>query len=49
VAGLFKVVILSKGCEGIREMVAVSLPRPRDRGQCEFVEAREALLEEFNL
>jgi sulfonate transport system ATP-binding protein len=44
-----KVVVMSKRHDGIGEVVPISLPRPRDRSRRDFVEAREALLKEFNL
>jgi ABC-type nitrate/sulfonate/bicarbonate transport system ATPase subunit len=44
-----KIVVMSRECDGIREMMPVALPRPRDRSCREFVEVREALLREFRL
>lgn len=44
-----KVVVMSSGRDGVREVLPVSLPRPRDRSDREFVAVREALLREFNL
>jgi sulfonate transport system ATP-binding protein len=44
-----KVVIMSKEDASIREIIPVSLPRPRDRSAKPFSEVREALLNEFHL
>jgi ABC-type nitrate/sulfonate/bicarbonate transport system ATPase subunit len=44
-----KIVVMSREGDGIREMVPVVLPCPRDRSCREFVEVREALLREFRL
>jgi sulfonate transport system ATP-binding protein len=44
-----RVVVLAGGGAGIREVLPVPLPRPRDRSCPEFVAAREALLREFHL
>ena len=44
-----KVVVMSNGREDFREVMPVSLPRPRDRSGKEFVAVREALLKEFDL
>jgi sulfonate transport system ATP-binding protein len=44
-----KVVVMSRGRDGIGEIIPVALPRPRDRSCRAFVEVREALLTEFRL
>jgi sulfonate transport system ATP-binding protein len=44
-----KIVVMSREGGGIREMMPVELPRPRDRSCREFVEVRETLLREFRL
>lgn len=44
-----KVVIMSKEDAGIRDIIPVSLPRPRDRSARPFSAVREALLREFRL
>lgn len=44
-----KIVVMSKEDSGIRDVTAVSLPRPRDRSGRQFGEVREALLREFHL
>jgi ABC-type nitrate/sulfonate/bicarbonate transport system ATPase subunit len=44
-----KIVIMSKEGVGIREIIPISLPRPRDRSAKRFSEVREALLREFHL
>jgi sulfonate transport system ATP-binding protein len=44
-----KVVVMSKRHDGVGEAIPISLPRPRDRSHRKFVEARKALLKEFNL
>ena len=42
-------VVMAGGRATIREMIQVSLPRPRDRSCDEFTRVREALLKEFGL
>ena len=44
-----KIVVMSKEGESIREVMDVSLKRPRDRSSVRFSEVREALLREFHL
>jgi sulfonate transport system ATP-binding protein len=44
-----KIVVMSKEGAGIREVIPVALPRPRDRSSKRFSEVREALLREFHL
>jgi sulfonate transport system ATP-binding protein len=44
-----KLVLMSSKRDGIREVIPVALPRPRDRASGEFAEVRAALLEEFHL
>jgi NitT/TauT family transport system ATP-binding protein len=44
-----KIVVMSKEGESIREVIPVSLPRPRDRSSGQFSAVREALLREFHL
>ncbi len=44
-----KIVVLSGGGDGIRQVMRVALPRPRDRSGKEFGDIREALLQEFHL
>ena len=44
-----RIVVMSREGDGIREMMPVELPRPRDRSCREFVEVRETLLREFRL
>jgi ABC-type nitrate/sulfonate/bicarbonate transport system ATPase subunit len=44
-----KIVVMAGGGATIREVIQVSLPRPRDRSCDEFTRVREALLKEFGL
>jgi sulfonate transport system ATP-binding protein len=44
-----KVVVMASGRGGIGKVLAVPLPRPRDRSAAEFVKLREELLREFHL
>ena len=44
-----KIVVMAKVGDGIREVIPVSLPRPRDRSSEEFSAMRQALLQEFHL
>ncbi len=44
-----KIVIMSKEDAGIRDIIPICLPRPRDRSARLFGEVREALLREFHL
>jgi sulfonate transport system ATP-binding protein len=44
-----KIVVMGTGRDGLGEVIAVPLSRPRDRSAREFVDIREALLERFNL
>lgn len=44
-----KIIVMSRERDGIREIMPVALPRPRDRSCREFVKVREALLREFRL
>lgn len=44
-----RIVVLANGGGGIRNVVSVPVPRPRDRSCSEFVAVREALLREFHL
>lgn len=44
-----QVVVMSGECGGIKEVIPVSLQRPRDRSNEEFTAVREKLLREFHL
>lgn len=44
-----KIVVMSGQQGNIKEVISVSLPRPRDRGQAEFTSLREQLFAEFKL
>jgi sulfonate transport system ATP-binding protein len=44
-----KIVVMGIGHDGFGEVVPVSLPRPRDRSDHDFVEIRESLLRRFKL
>jgi sulfonate transport system ATP-binding protein len=44
-----RIVVMSKEEGGIRDVIPVSLPRPRDRSSRQFSEVRETLLREFHL
>lgn len=44
-----RIVVMSKEDRGIREVIPVSLPRPRDRSSGQFSEVRQTLLREFHL
>jgi sulfonate transport system ATP-binding protein len=44
-----KIVVMGVGGEGFGEAIPVSLPRPRDRSDLDFVEIRESLLRRFKL
>ncbi|HEV2098243.1 MAG TPA: ABC transporter ATP-binding protein [Stellaceae bacterium] len=44
-----KIVVMGTGRDGFGEAIVVPLPRPRDRGDPEFVEIRGSLLRRFNL
>ena len=44
-----KIVVLAGGRGGIRQVIRVAMPRPRDRSCHEFGEVRGALLREFHL
>jgi len=44
-----KIVVMGVACDGFGEAIPVSLPRPRDRSDNDFVEIREALLHRFQL
>ncbi len=43
------IVVMAKDGEGIREVIPISLARPRDRSSKQFGGVREALLREFHL
>jgi sulfonate transport system ATP-binding protein len=44
-----RIVVLSGGRHGVGQVIAVELPRPRERSGTEFGKIREALLREFHL
>jgi NitT/TauT family transport system ATP-binding protein len=44
-----KIVVLAGGRDGIRQLIQVAMPRPRDRSGRKFGEIREALLRAFHL
>lgn len=44
-----RIVVMSKEDSGIREVISVCLPRPRDRSSGPFSEVRQTLLREFRL
>ena len=44
-----KVIVMASGRAGLGKVLAVPLPRPRDRSSAEFVRVREDLLREFHL
>jgi ABC-type nitrate/sulfonate/bicarbonate transport system ATPase subunit len=44
-----RIVVLCVGRDAIGRVIAVALPRPRERGCREFGEVREELLREFHL
>lgn len=44
-----RIVVMSRGGDGLGQVMPVALPRPRDRSAAEFVAVRQALLREFGL
>jgi sulfonate transport system ATP-binding protein len=44
-----KIIVMSRERDGVREIIPVALPRPRDRSCREFVEVRETLLRGVSL
>jgi NitT/TauT family transport system ATP-binding protein len=44
-----RIVVMSSRRDGIRKVLPVEVPRPRDRASAEFTKVRETLLQEFHL